>query len=72
MDNSSGDKVKEGRPSSFVEVHYIKKAGHHLHVEQPEEFNGVINRACSMVDRNEDIAPALVQGRERTVSAAQE
>ncbi len=73
LDNSTGARVKEERPSSFVEAHYIKKAGHHLHVEQPEEFNHIVNRTCLLVDRNEDAPPSLDPNPDRTLdSTAQE
>ena len=60
MDNSTGERIREGRPDSYVDVHYIRRAGHHLHVEQPEEFNRVINQVCSLVDRNADSKPILL------------
>ena len=43
MDSSSGERLRESRPNSYVDIHYIKRAGHHLHAEQPEEFNRVVN-----------------------------
>ena len=58
FDNSTGEKVYSMRPNSFVDVHYIKGAGHHIHAELPEIFNRVINGICEMVDRNEDTVKA--------------
>lgn len=57
MDSSTGKKVIEARPSSYVDVHYIKRAGHHVHAEQPEEFNRVVNHICAAVDSNQDLEP---------------
>ncbi len=55
FDNSTGEKVYSMRPNSFVDIHYIKGAGHHIHAELPDIFNRVVNNVCEMIDREEDI-----------------
>lgn len=57
MDSSTGKRISEARPSSYVDINYIKRAGHHVHAEQPEEFNRVVNDICSTVDSNQDLEP---------------
>lgn len=57
MDSSTGKRIRKARPSSYVDIHYIKRAGHHVHAEQPEEFNRVVNYVCSTVDSNLDLEP---------------
>ena len=59
MDNSTGEKVKELRPHSYVQVHYVRRAGHHVHADQPEAFNSVVKEVCCLVDQNEDVGPCL-------------
>ena len=55
MDSSTGERVREVRPHSYVRVHYVRRAGHHIHADQPEAFNSVVREVCCLVDRNEDI-----------------
>ena len=55
MDSSTGERVKELRPHSYVCVHYVRRAGHHVHADQPDAFNAVVREVCFLVDRNEDI-----------------
>lgn len=55
MDNSSGEKVREHRSKSYVDIHYIKRAGHHVHADQPAEFNTTVNQVCSIVDAGLDV-----------------
>ena len=55
LDSSTGEKVRELRPQSYVHVHYVRRAGHHVHADQPEAFNSVVQEVCCLVDRNEDI-----------------
>ena len=55
MDPSSGEKVRELRPQSYVRIYRIARAGHHVHADRPEEFNQVVNNVLKIVDRNKDI-----------------
>ena len=59
MDSSTGDKVREYRPNSYVDIKYVHRAGHHLHAENPEEFNEIVNKILLVVDENRDGAPLL-------------
>ena len=59
MDSSTGERIRELRPQSYVQVHYVRRAGHHVHADQPEAFNSVVREVCYLVDRNEDTEPCL-------------
>ena len=55
MDPSSGEKVRELRPLSYVRIYRIARAGHHVHADRPEEFNQTVNNVLKIVDRNKDL-----------------
>ena len=55
MDSSSGETTQEKRPSSYVEVHTLQEAGHHVYVDQVEAFNSLVNEVCSKVDEGYDL-----------------
>lgn len=55
MDPSSGEKVRELRPHSYVRIYRIARAGHHVHADKPEEFNQAVNNVLKIVDKNKDI-----------------
>ena len=55
MDSSSGETAQEKRPSSYVEVHKVQDAGHHVYVDQLEAFNSLVNGVCSKVDEGSDL-----------------
>lgn len=55
MDSSSGEEVTVCRPNSYVKLHNVQRSGHHVHAEQPEAFNDLVNATCAMVDCNEDL-----------------
>lgn len=57
MDSTTGKRISDARQNSYVNIHHIKRAGHHVHAEQPEEFNRVVNHICSIVDANQDHEP---------------
>ena len=67
MDPSSGEKVRELRPQSYVRVYRIARAGHHVHADKPEEFNQAVNNILKIVDRNKDMIVNVEQssGSER-------
>lgn len=44
------DMVKEKRADSYVYIEYVTGAGHHLHADQPEIFNFIVNKACEMAE----------------------
>lgn len=49
MDISIGDKVRELRPYSYVDVKQIDKAGHHIYSDKSEEFNQIVTEVCNRV-----------------------
>ncbi len=55
FDSSVGKKVYTKRSHSFVDVHFVEEAGHHIHADCPEVFNRVVNEICEMVDNDGDI-----------------
>ena len=46
--------IREGRPDSYVGVHYIEGAGHHVHADQPLQFNRIVNKVFQKVDSGKD------------------
>ena len=57
MDSTSGDKVLECRPSSYVNIYHVQRAGHHVHAHRPHVFNALVNDICSKVEARLDIEP---------------
>lgn len=70
MDSSTGERIREERTESYVNIYIISKAGHHIHAEQPAEFNRVVNSICSVVDCNRDSEPLV--GKRRAGSFQEE
>ena len=57
MDSTTGKRISDFRPSSYVTIHHIKRVWHHVHAERLEEFNRVVNLIFSTVDSNKDKQP---------------
>ena len=55
MDNKSGSIVKAQRPDSYVDIHFIHGAGHHVHAEQPEAFNAYVKKIFAVVETGQDL-----------------
>lgn len=51
VDHSSGSVIKKLRPQSYVNVHIINEAGHHVYADKPEEFNSIIVNTCAKSDQ---------------------
>lgn len=49
-----GEEISKLRPQSYVAVHNVTGAGHHVHADRPEVFNELVNSVCSLVDDGED------------------
>lgn len=48
--------IAAARPSSsYVSIHYVDNAGHHVHAEQPDKFNSIVNDVFKSVDKGEDL-----------------
>lgn len=45
----------ECRRQSYVRVHRVPEAGHHLHADQPEQFNTLVRGICDLVDADQDL-----------------
>ena len=54
-DISTGEKIYAIRPDSYVDVHYVKGAGHHVHADSPTIFNDIVNMTCDLVDEGRNI-----------------
>eukprot|EP00731_Ephydatia_muelleri_P025949 Em0018g49a len=54
MDSSAGQKVNDLRPFSYVSLYHVRRAGHHVHADQPEEFNDILKEVYSVVDSDQD------------------
>ena len=42
------------RHQSYVHVHRVPEAGHHVHADQPEAFNTLVSGICDLVDADQD------------------
>ena len=63
MDSSSGEKFFSARPDSYVDVHFVSGAGHHVHADTPGVFNEIVNGVCTRIDNAMD---SIVQGVQRS------
>lgn len=52
--SESGREIKKLRPNSYVDVHEIAGAGHHVYADRPHQFNNVVNAVTSFVDAHLD------------------
>ncbi|KAG8455483.1 hypothetical protein GDO86_001605 [Hymenochirus boettgeri] len=50
IDSSTGEKVKQERPSSYVQSLAITGASHHVYADQPGIFNTAVEEICEAVD----------------------
>ncbi|XP_032681775.1 1-acylglycerol-3-phosphate O-acyltransferase ABHD5 isoform X1 [Odontomachus brunneus] len=50
VDNTTGETIKEARPSSYVNVQVITGAGHHVYADKSETFNKYVSEACALSD----------------------
>ena len=55
-----GEAISELRPQSYVAVHHVGGAGHHVHADQPQVFCDLVNNICSMADAGNDQQPAKI------------
>lgn len=54
LSKRTGDLIKEARPGAYVGVELVADAGHHLHAEQPHEFNRIVKEVLARVDSGID------------------
>ena len=66
---SLDEELQTVRSGSYVSLHTVPDAGHHLHADQPESFCRIVNGACSRADRGEDrvVQPQADRGGDRMV-----
>ncbi|XP_055596227.1 (Lyso)-N-acylphosphatidylethanolamine lipase [Uranotaenia lowii] len=50
IDNRPGDVIRELRQHSYVKIHSIPQAGHHVYADDAETFNRLVNEACATCD----------------------
>ncbi|XP_022094567.1 protein ABHD4-like isoform X2 [Acanthaster planci] len=50
MDSDAGNDLKFRRPGSYVRLHLLKGAGHHVYADRSELFNQIINQVGEEVD----------------------
>lgn len=53
VDHSSGEIIKKSRPRSYVKVHVIDQAGHHVYADRPDKFNFIITETCEKACEDE-------------------
>ncbi len=52
----TADLIKESRPEgAYTVVEVLPEARHHLHAEQPEEFNRIVREVLAAVDIGRDV-----------------
>lgn len=66
FDNETGRKVFDARPGCYVDVHYVKGAGHHIHADTPNIFNEIIDSICDLTVNGKD---RIVNGENRDETA---
>eukprot|EP00118_Oscarella_pearsei_P026216 m.309628 g.309628 ORF g.309628 m.309628 type:complete len:353 (+) comp47137_c0_seq1:26-1084(+) len=52
MDISIGEKMKELRSCSYVDVHIVDKAGHHVFSDQSSIFNAIVAKVCDSIHKD--------------------
>lgn len=52
IDSSPGEKIKEQRINSMVEINVVNGAGHHVYADKPEIFNRYVNESCNYHNLN--------------------
>lgn len=58
-----GEAISDLRPRSYVAVHQVVGAGHHVHADQPGVFNDLVNLTCSLADCGGDtVRPTTSSG----------
>ena len=72
MDPSTGEKVRELRPNSYVRVYRIARTGHHAHAEKFEEFNQITNRVLNIVDRQRDMVAVVERASSESESGVED
>jgi pimeloyl-ACP methyl ester carboxylesterase len=55
FDNDTGKVFYSMRPGSYVDVHFVKGAGHHIHADAPVIFNEIVNSICRLSDEHKDV-----------------
>lgn len=55
-----GEEISRLRPNSYVDLHTVESAGHHVHAEQPDVFCDLVNKACQAADCGADCKPKRV------------
>ena len=56
LEDKTPEKIAQARHDSYVAVHYVEGAGHHVHADQPAEFNQIVSATLKLVDTDQDIA----------------
>ena len=57
-DDRTAEQIAAAKPtSSYVGVHYVDEAGHHVHAQQPDQFNKIVKSVFKLVDSGEDLKP---------------
>ena len=54
-DGRTPELIVQARPHSYVDVHCVRDAGHHVHADQPFEFNRIVKQVLSLVDCDGDL-----------------
>ena len=66
-----GEEIRNLRQDSYVALHTVADAGHHVYADQPAMFCDIVNRVCSIADSGQDSQPKAMTSEE-TVSGQPE
>ena len=53
--NTTAQNLVEAHRQSFVSVHEVEDAGHHVHADKPTQFNNIITDTLELIDSEQDI-----------------
>ncbi len=61
VEDNTAHKLTMARQSdgSFVAVHNVEGAGHHVHADRPTEFNNIITNTLELIDSGQDSATVV-------------
>ena len=68
---NAAELIKEARPkAAYTAVEILPEARHHLHAEQPQEFNRIVKEMLDAVDHGKDHVGTGGMGRDQEDPAA--
>ncbi|CAN8024205.1 unnamed protein product [Ixodes persulcatus] len=47
--------IKKNRSAGYVDIQVLKECGHNVHMDQPDQFNDIVNKVCDLADSQEKL-----------------